>query len=151
MVGNYVGTMSLCGMVAEMATIFAFQLAEVRLNQQVMGESEERALFGRTFEKLGQYRRIEILKAYGLISAEVATALELIRDTRTKYLHFWSKDHDAPEDDAVSVYEAATLVVSKVIGQDIKDDKLLLNPSVIKYLRNRAPENPDTETEQKGV
>ena len=151
MVGNYVGTMSLCGMVTEMATIFAFQLAEVQLNQQVMGETEERALSGRTFEKLGQHRRIQIIKAYGLIPDEVATALELIRETRTKYLHFWTKDHDAPEQDAVRVYEAATLVVSKVIGQDIKDGKLMLNPSVIKYLKNRVPEAPDTETEQKEV
>ena len=134
MLGNHLATISLCGMVAEMVAVFAFELAEVRLNQNQMSEAEQRALFGRTFEALGQARRIQILRAYGLIDDKVKAHFDLIRTTRRGYLHLWSHEHAGGERDAKRVYKAATALVAVVIGKDIKDGLLVLNPALIRYI-----------------
>ena len=62
MVGNYLAVIALSGMVAEMVAILLWELADVKLN--------ERLVFGRTFERLGQERGIEILLAYKQINRD---------------------------------------------------------------------------------
>ena len=133
-VGNYLGTISLCGMVAEMVALLLFEIADFTINGQPMTISNQKSLFGSPFEKLSQYRRVEILRAYEIINDESKDAFDLIRTRRRKYLHLWSQDHDTLPKDAVSIYNAAVSIVVNVIGQDIKDGKILLNPALVKYL-----------------
>jgi hypothetical protein len=134
-VGNYLGTISLCGMVAEMVAILLFEMSEFRLNNRLMSETDQNELFGSSFEKLGQDRRVKILQVYGLISTEMRKAFETIRLKRKKYLHFWSQDYDTLPSDAVVAYNAAVLIVVHAVGQDIKEGKLILNTNFITYLK----------------
>ena len=69
-------------MVAEMVTLLWWQLAETKLNGRTVTERDEEALFGRSFEKLGQERRVEILKAHGIITSHLAHDFGTIRGTR---------------------------------------------------------------------
>jgi hypothetical protein len=134
MLGNYLGTISLCGMVAEMVAILLFDLAKIQLNGAPLDDQKQRELFGSTFEKLGQERRVAVLAAYGMIDEPIRTALDLIRTKRRRYLHLWSADHMSLETDAVACFKAAVLVVVSALGLGVDDGKLILRRDVFDYL-----------------
>ena len=136
--GNYLGTISLCGMVSEMQAIMIFEVAEPEINGARMTEAAQRELFGRSFEKLGQERRVSILHAYGLIDDALKTSFDRIRTTRRQYLHLWSKDYGRLSVDAVACYRDALKIVAFVLGQTIRNGKLVLAPKLTKYLRARG-------------
>ena len=138
MVGNYLGTIALCGMVAEMVAILLYEISNFSLNNKPMTEQDQINVFGRKFEKLGQDRRVQVLHAYGVIDDQLKKAFDLIRTTRNKYLHLWSQDHDQLPSDAIATYNAAILIAVSAIGQNIRDGKLILNPSLVKYLAQKG-------------
>ncbi|MFQ5965627.1 MAG: hypothetical protein ACE5KZ_15235 [Candidatus Scalinduaceae bacterium] len=138
MIGNYLGTISLCGMVAEMVAILLFEICDFKLNNKSMNEHDQKSLFGSTFEKLGQDRRVQVLYAYSIINDEIKKSFDLIRNKRKKYLHLWSQDHRTLSKDAIEVYHATVSIVVRAIGQDIKEGKIALNPSLVKYLEKRG-------------
>lgn len=140
--GNFLGTISLCGMVAEMVAILLFDITEPKINNRQMEKRDQEALFGRAFEKLDQNRRVEVLSAYGMIDEQTKQAFDLIRTTRRLYLHLWSQDHERLANDAVAVFQAAVLLVVRVIGQDVRDGKIILNPALTKYLERTGVYEP---------
>lgn len=134
-IGNYTGTIALCGMVAEMVAILTFEMSEIKFNNQPMSEEVQGKIFGRTFEKLGQYQRINVLEGFGFIGEELKQQFETIRLKRKKYLHLWSEEQENVEEDARTVFGAAVHLVAKTIGQEIVDRRMLkLNPAFEKYL-----------------
>jgi len=78
MFGNYLGTISLCGMVAEMVAMLLFEISDFMINNKVLDEEGQKGLFGSTFEKLSQDRRSEILHTYNLIDDELKSAFDTI-------------------------------------------------------------------------
>ncbi len=134
MFGNYLGTIAMCGMVAEMVAILLFDLADVRINKQPITEAGQAALFGSAFERLPQARRVAILRSYDLIDETLGEAFDLIRQRRRRYLHLWSQDHAALPGDAIASFQAAVQIAVSAIGQNVKDGKLVLNPALVKYL-----------------
>ncbi|MEE9537508.1 MAG: hypothetical protein V3V51_08685, partial [Desulfobacterales bacterium] len=92
-------------------------------------------IFSKTFEKLGQYRRIKVLEGFECIGEELKQQFETIRLKRNKYLHFWSGEQENVEEDARTAFGAAVHLVAKTIGQEIVDGNMLkLNPTFEKYL-----------------
>lgn len=142
MIGSYLGTVALCGMVAEMVAVLAFNITKVRLNDRPMTEQDQEALFGRHFERLGQERRVRVLGAYGLIADEQRKAFDAIRVARNRYLHHWSATHDDLAETARSAYGAALKLVVWVIGQQFRDGAVLLNPKLVEYLRELGALRP---------
>lgn len=134
MLGNFLGTIALCGMVAEMVAILIFEISDFKLNNKSMSAKDQEALFGRKFEDLGQNRRVKVLHVYDIIDKNMKDKFETIRDIRNKYLHLWSKDHNLLPKDAIKCFKAAIEISVFVIGQNIDNGKLLLNPSLVHYL-----------------
>jgi hypothetical protein len=147
MIGNYLGTISLCGMVSEMLAILLFEISELRIDERPMSPDDQTSLFGSTFEKLSQERRVKVLKAFGIIDQETSDAFELIRSKRRRYLHLWSQDHDSLPADAIAVFHRTAFIAVKVIGQEIHDGKLSLNPSILKYLDRAGLYEPQLDSE----
>lgn len=146
MCSNYLSTIALCGMVAEMVAVLLFEITPFFLNNTPMSEKEQISVFGRKFEKLGQDRRVQILAAYTIIDNELVKAFESIRTTRNRYLHLWSQDHEQLPLDAVKSFQAAVLLVVKVIGQNVKDGKLILNAALLDYLKRSGTVKAEEET-----
>ncbi|KAA3613861.1 MAG: hypothetical protein DWQ05_16430 [Calditrichaeota bacterium] len=138
MLGHPLGTISLCGMVAEMVSILLFEISKFIINDHEMTSEEQKQIFGSTFEKLGQDRRVQILKAYDIVDENIKQSFDLIRTTRRKYLHLWSHDLDQISVDARNVFTEAVKLVIRAIGQDFKDGKLVLNPALLKYLERNG-------------
>lgn len=141
MCGNYLGTIALCGMVAEMVAMLLFDIGGFQLNNKPMSEKDQIAIFGRKFEKLGQERRVKILAAYSMIDPKIVDAFETIRTKRNHYLHLWSQDHEQLPIDAVKSFESAVQIVVAAIGQNIKEGKLILNQAFVKYLKRKGVYN----------
>jgi hypothetical protein len=144
-VGNNLAVVALCGMVSEMVAVLLWQLTEANLNARAMTPEDEVALFGRSFENLGQERRVRVLAAYGIVSPEVVKMFETIRLIRRKYLHLWSQDHERLPEDAVACFHAAVGLVVKSIGQDFKRGAMILNPRLVKYLERQGVYEPPPE------
>ena len=144
--GNYLGVIALCGMVAEMVAMLMWRLAEVRLNDKALTEDEEPALLGSRFEKLRQERRVSILSVYGIVSQDVVENFDTIRLKRRRYLHLWSQSHDSLPEDAESCFRAATDLVVEVISADAKKGKMLLNPRLLKYLLRKGVYKPSPDS-----
>jgi hypothetical protein len=136
--GNYLATISLAGMVAEMCALFEFELAEVRVGKEVLDTEAQARIFGSTFEKLGQDRRVKVLLAFGLVGEEAEKAFEQIRLIRKKYLHLWSQDTSSMRGDAVECFRSATKLVDKVLGFDVKDGNIIFHPRVVRYLEAKG-------------
>ena len=138
MAGNYLGTISLCGMVAEMVAMLIFEISEPLVNEKPITREQEIGLFGSEFEKLGQERRVAVLKTYNLIDDQLQESFDLIRAKRRRYLHIYSQEHDDLPKDAVEVFKAAVSIVVKTIGQDVRDGAIVLNPTLLKYLEKQG-------------
>lgn len=134
LVQNFLGTLSLCGMIGEMLAIFKFEISDFKINQNTMTDDIQKKLFGNTFEKLGQERRIDILKVYGLINDEAAAEFEKIRKIRNNYLHYWTKDHGQLENDALQVFVATIDAVLRIFPQIFVEGAMHVDPRIIKYL-----------------
>lgn len=145
MVGNYLAVIALSGMVAEMVALLLWEVAEASLNGRPITVDDEKALFGARFEKLGQERRLQVLSAHGLIDAAARGRFETIKETRRRYLHLWSQEHDSLPADAVKSYHAAVALVATVIGQDFQDGKIVINHRLVKYLERKGVYGPREE------
>lgn len=148
MLGNYLGTIALCGMVAEMITILLFDISDISINDKPLDEDAQVGLFGSRFEKLGQERRISILRTYNLIDDNLKSLFDIIRKKRRLYLHLFSQHHNQLVSDSIEVFNATSEIVVSVIGQNIKGGKLILNPTLQRYLEKKgAFKESDVESE----
>ncbi len=134
MVGNYLATISLSGMVAEMVAMLLWEISDSQINGRTMTKEDEKLLFGSEFERLGQERRISVLSAYGIVNEDTRSNFDKIRNVRRRYLHLWSNDHNRLPGDGIQCFHAAVSLVVTAIGQDIRDGRFVLNPRLIGYL-----------------
>ncbi len=142
-VGNYLGTIALCGTVAEMVAILVYELHDPQMRAVSMSHGDQKALFGRRFERLDQRRRIQVLGVFGMMNDEDRERLNLVRDVRNKYLHFWSEGHDSLRADAIKVYLATVSLVASAIGYGIDaSGRIRLRPGMIRYLERRGQTGP---------
>lgn len=142
-IGNNLSVVALCGMVAEMVAVLLWKLDETQLNGRILTETDERALWGRKFERLAQDRRVEILKAYGIITLDVVKEFDVIRLTRNQYLHRWSNDHDRLPEDAETCFRAAGELVVQAIGLKVlKGGTIDVSSKLVKYLEREDAVRP---------
>jgi len=133
-VGNYLGAIALAGTVAEMSAILTFDLVGFSFNQKLLTAAAQKHFFGRSFARLGQERRLEILKALG-VPAEALAEYEQIRSIRNAHLHVVPiMDEAALAGDARTVFRAAVTVVARTIGPGVKDGKFVFTPQMARYL-----------------
>jgi hypothetical protein len=128
--GNPLGTIALCGFVAEM---MALMLHEMARNDGLMIDVTENE-----FESYGQQKRVKTLRDQEIISQEATSAFDVIRENRRAYLHFISKAHSFVFDDALESYTKSMWLLVDLVGQEFKDGALILKPSFARYLRTHG-------------
>ena len=132
LLGNYVGAIALCGMVAEKVTILIHAI-----NTPDECERNE-------FEQMRQIRRVKTLKGSNLVSEESDKAFEVIRKARNQYLHNWTSTRDdRMAKEAVRVYGEAVHLVLTVMRIGFTNGKLTLAPRLVEYLAARGEIRPE--------
>jgi hypothetical protein len=128
--GNPIGTIALCGFVAEMIALILYQMARDDKIIVGIGEAE--------FERKGQKDRIKILFERDAINQETKGAFDLIREIRRRYLHFITKKHSRVFDDALHVYGKSTWLLVDLVGQEFHSGAWVPKPSFARYLRKHG-------------
>lgn len=125
--GNYLGAIALCGIVAEKVAILIHAI-----NTPEEGDRDD-------FERLGQAQRVEQLKDRKLLGAESIQDFGQIRAARKRYLHYWTAINDErTARDAVNAYGAATRLVLACMGVGFASGALTLKPALAAYLKDRG-------------
>jgi len=136
--GNYIGTISLCGFVSEMIALMVFDITDKKVNNHDLDKVLQRELFGSEFEKLGQDRRIEILKVYGIISKETYELYKEIKNIRRKYIHFWSSKLEGIEKDSIKCFVNTVKIVIDGLGLSIENGQVKLRDELLRMLEKTA-------------
>ena len=136
--GNYLGCIALCGMVGEMVSILLWDISKVSFRGGVMTEEDQRAILGSTFERLGQERRIQVLRGLSLIDDNTKEAFDNLRTIRRKYLHLLSQPHAQVAPDAKQAYKDTLHVVAVVLGQTFTDGAVVLRADLMAYLTEKG-------------
>jgi hypothetical protein len=152
-VGNLLGTIALCGMVAEMAAILTLELAgwEPTQNEAVAGIRAELAARKAKpdFADLGQEERVRLLLDHDLINQQQQAWYGNVRGTRRLQLHFL--DQKPPtEAQTLSIYSDTRGIFATTIGNDYRPgDSLGLKPSLVAMLNDGVdPEDLDLTPKQ---
>jgi hypothetical protein len=136
--GNYLGCIALCGMVGEMVAILLWDISKVDLHGKPMTEDDQRSILGNTFERLGQERRVDVLRSLNLIDDDAKSAFASLRGIRRQYLHLLSKAHSQATTDARQAYKNAVQVVALVLGQTFRDGAVVLRGDLMTYLTEKG-------------
>lgn len=138
-IGNFISTIAQCGMVAEMVALLWYEISDFSVNASPMSEALASKLFGSSFEKLGQERRVSILAAFGLIDDAQREQFDRVRVIRRRYLHLFSQSHDSIETDALQAFHSTLLLVSRLMSISIQEGKVALRPALMRYVERHAP------------
>lgn len=151
MLGNYLGTIALCGLVSEVAAILLWEFAGVHIKGAPMDEAAQKGAFGSSFERLGQERRISVLKTFGVIDDQVAEWLATVKNVRRAHLHFFSNVPPRPREDALQVYSATLAITFHIIGPEALKRQDIHDTQVMRLMMAHARENrPIVVRERKG-
>lgn len=135
--GDYSSAIASCGIVGEMLAILLWKINEPRLKGQPITEEDEKGLFGSTFEKLGQKRRLEILKTFGYINEFQHCNFVAIKNSRRPYLHLWSVELKNDRKDALDTFKKAFQLFREITGIGITNARAVkVNPLLIKLFEN---------------
>lgn len=149
--GNYLGTITLCGLVCEMLAILLYEMSPVSLGQggQPLSQADQKKLFGDTFEGLRQERRVRILGLLGIIDDDLKSKFGMVRKSRNDYLHKLSQEHADLAKDAATAYRETLSLVIRSLGFGIKTGRFVFNQRFLAYLAqkgvlNEPPDSYDT-------
>lgn len=124
--GNYVGSIALCGIVAEKVAILVHALNTP--------DNSERS----RFQGDPQGKRVKELKKRRLISEPSKQNFDCIRDTRRFFLHFWITGKECTAQQALRAYSAATHLVLDTINFNYVNGIPTLNPKLMTYLEEQG-------------
>jgi len=145
--GNYLGCIGLSCMVGEMVALLLWDISQPQLEKRHLDDAAQRVLLGRSFEKLGQQRRVEVLEGLGLVEQDSVVAFDGLRNIRRRYLHLYSQDHVCIAGDALKAYEHAVTVVAAVLGQSVSEGRLLLRSDLMAYMEAHGLINASEDDE----
>jgi len=119
--GDYSSTIASCGIVGEMLAILIWKMNAIKLRGQQMTEKDEIGLFGRSFERLGQERKLDILITFGQINEIQYNNLNTIRNNRRPYLHWWSANLKNEKKDALDTLKKSFQLFKEVTDIGLAD------------------------------
>ena len=148
--GNYLATIALCGTTMEMCAILIFEMNQSYVTQddskRTLSNKEQVRLFGSTFERLGQERRVDVLLALKFIDEPIKEQFDFVRERRRKYLHFLSQGHERLPEDAVETFRKTIKAVKSMLGLDVDaSGKIVLRPQVLQYLKDSVASKTDRD------
>ena len=107
-------------------------ISDIKLGGKPITEDKEKKLFGSSYERLGQERRMKILTAFELITGKQYDDFNFLRNCRRPYLHSWTIKANDEKKDALCAFKKALKLFKQITGVGIKDGKLIVNPLILK-------------------
>lgn len=124
--GNYVGTIALCGIVAEKVALFMYKKHTTNKTKS------------KKFDRAKQIERIDCLKELGYIDEQSEQDFEYMIKARRYYLHHWNTPESQTAERAAQAYAAATRLVLAATKIIFKDGKVILESNTMSYLEKQG-------------
>jgi len=139
--GDNLGCIALSGFTGEMVASLTFQFLGLRLGQTPMTPKLEEQLFGGTFERLSQSRRVDILHALGAWTDDQMKKAGELAKIRNKYLHRLSADVNRMELEAELAYRLAIELAAGAVGFRIGDKGTVVVEKKLRRYLNKSKES----------
>lgn len=139
--GHSLSCIAMAGMVGEMVAVLLWDITRPSINGPLT-EDRERMLMGRTFEKLGQERRVDVLVSLGILKDDQVNAFTELKAIRNRYLHLLSHTHDNVDTDARRAFECAAKAVQLLFTAHFENGDVILRPELSRYLESIGVLNP---------
>jgi hypothetical protein len=136
--GHFVATVALCGVACEMLAVFLLQNLDLRIGTKRIGQERQKALFGSTFKRLQQDRRIRLLHALGVIDEQSRESFDRVRDMRNKYIHLNFNDNKDAKIDAINAYVSSVSLLNRLISAMFRRGKMEMNPVLFAHLKKQG-------------
>lgn len=139
---EYLAALALCGLVGESLAMLVYRLQKPKLGDSRISLEQEKQLFGSKFDKLGQERRVQVLKCFTLINNNQEELFSKIRAIRRKYLHLWEVDTTHIQADAKDCFLNAMRLFKEISGLAIGEDgTLIMSPYLLEYIKEQEKAN----------
>lgn len=132
--GEYLACIELAAHLGEMLALLLWQITPVSLNGKLVDTQMEKSIWGSEFERMGQEKRIDLLKTLGAISTDEEQLLDFLRAIRRKYFHFWNISTVRIKDDALESFLKLAALVQMVLRIEYENGAIKLNPLLDAYL-----------------
>jgi len=132
--GEYLASIELSAHLGEMLALLVWQITPITFNKKPFEAVMEKAFLGSEFERMGQEKRINILKAMDTISQSDEQLFDHLRSTRRKYFHFWSTSTENIKDDALQCFLKAATLVKNILKIEYDKGAVKINPLLEAYL-----------------
>lgn len=134
--GEYAAAIALSGTVAEMLILLLWEIDEIRIKGELISSQQEKALFGKKFDDLVHFRRVQILKTFGIITEGQYKLFDQIRKKRNDYLHSWSVDVGNEKEDAAECVRSIFQLFLEITQIGISDaGTVKINPKLLKFFK----------------
>lgn len=130
-----VSCIAMSGLVGEMVAVWRFEMLKPKMGGKDLDPSIQKLLFGKKFEKLDQWKRVEVLQAFGDIDEELKDIFTTLRKIRNQYLHFAFIDNKKLDNDACSAYRCGCELVTKTLSIKPQNGVLILPDKVMSYFK----------------
>lgn len=134
--GDYVGTIALCGMLSEMTILMCYDMIEIMYRNRLYSFSEKPIKYEK-FERYGQAKREEYIDKF-LDKKEIVNLSKSIREIRNKYLHYFKMEYSTLESDSEEAYENIIDMLKIVTGLGISKTRpgaIALDPNFLHYIK----------------
>ena len=125
--GNYVGSIALCGIVAEKLAILIF----------IMNKPDRNELH-KYDKQYSQEDRVKMLKNARFIEKQSESDFTFIRKARRSSLHHWNTSEERTAAKAMQTYAAATRLVKAATDFGFSNGALTMNPKLWEYLESKG-------------
>ena len=129
-IGNYLGTIAICGMLSEMSILLFYDII-CYLHDNKYYNFKEKPVKYEDFEKFDQGRREKEIKKF-LSDHKIIELSKAIRNIRKKYLHYFKSDYSNMQSDALKVFDNIIQILKIITGLGIS----ATTPGAISLNRN---------------
>jgi hypothetical protein len=148
MVGNYLGTIAMAGVLAETVTMLHYELQAPDLNPAKVTAAFEVERESRSFEDADQANRVAILKRLKLLTRSQVQWLGQIRSIRRRQLHLLSQTLPT-EQEAIHCYVCALKLVSTTTRKPGSRRGMAVHDKLFRLLKEKGrtmtwKPNPET-------
>jgi hypothetical protein len=132
--GMPVACIAQAGLVGEMVALWRFRMLREELGRLAADKLKDIPEVA-AFDKLGQERRVDVLKEHEPLDAEMVTSFGELRGIRREYMHFMVDEKKNADRDALRAMKHATKLVIRTLGLGIKDGMMVFPPRVMHFIR----------------
>lgn len=142
MAANFIATIALCGIVAEMLSNLAWELfhPHLRIEKKELTVEMQKALFGMPVENMTQEARLNLLLAVNVLTDSTYQKFKRVKDVRNEYVHFHKTNptDQTQKEQAAEMFRLIQELVCDVIGQDFSNGSFNLNQAMFEYLQRQG-------------